>query len=146
MGYSKPFFIEKNVNLCYIKFGDDMKKGYTLVEVISVIALLSIIGLIVIPIISKSISNSQEKAYESQVELIIEASHKWAIDNTNLLPVDNSIYKLSLSNLINGNYIQNTKNGKLKDPRDSSKTMNGCVYITYSDEYNQYIYEYNEVC
>lgn len=124
-----------------------MKKGYTLVEVLAVIIILGIVGLIAIPAVYNSIETSKQKSYNSQVELIINEAKRWAVSNNELLPTtENDVYKLSIRTLISGGYINNAENGKLKDPRDASKTMDGCVYISYEELYNQYLYEYKEEC
>lgn len=123
-----------------------MKKGFTLVEMISVIILLAAISMIAVPAISISINKSKQKSYETQVEIIISAAKKWAIYNNNLLPTDDSIYKLPLSTLISEYYINNVQDGKLKNPKDTANPMNGCVYISYSETYNQNIYEYKDEC
>lgn len=123
-----------------------MKKGYTLVEVLAVIIVLSVIGLIAIPAVRTSVETSKQKAYNSQIEIIKNEAKKWAATNNELLPVDNSVYKLSIRTLISDGYINNTENGKLKDPRDETKNIDGCVYISYEELYNQYLYEYKEEC
>lgn len=126
--------------------GGRMKKGFTLIEVLAILVILSVIGAIVVPTINKSINDSKQKAYDSQVEIIIAAAKKWAISNNEMLPIDGNVYKLSLVTLISEQYITNSENGKLKNPKDSKDYMDGCVYISYSETYNQYLYEYREDC
>ena len=65
-----------------------MKKGFTLIELIGIIVILGVISFIVFPVVSSSIKNGKEKAYNEQVGRIIEAAKKWANDNTDLLPSD----------------------------------------------------------
>jgi prepilin-type N-terminal cleavage/methylation domain-containing protein len=122
-----------------------MKKGFTLIELLAVLALLAILNMIIVPNVNSSIQSSRQKAYDSQVEIIIESAKKWAINNSDLLSTDDE-YLLSLSTLIDENYVSNTENGKLKNPKDSKNPMDGCVYISYSDTYNQYLYEYKDEC
>ena len=123
-----------------------MKKGFTLVEVLAVLVILAVIGMITIPAVNRIIDESKQKTYDSQVELIIENAKRWATDNNYLLPDDDSVYKLPVKRLIDEEYLSNIKDGKLKNPLDSSKSMDGCVYINYNEEYNQYLYEYRENC
>ena len=123
-----------------------MKKGFTLVELVSVLVVLAVIALIALPAVATSIDESKQKAYNSQVDIILESARKWAVDNNDLLPIDNSVYQLTLSKLISEQYISNTEDGKLKNPLDSKTYMNGCVNISFSETYNQYIYEYKEEC
>ena len=124
-----------------------MKKGFTLIELLSVIALLAVVSLIAYPIISGSIQNSKERAYEEQKKMIVEAAKTWGVYNTDKLPdIDSSdTYSLGLPELITGGYIVDTENGVLKNPIDNTD-MTGCVKIYYSSNFNQYIYEYDESC
>lgn len=123
-----------------------MKKGFTLIEVLAVLVILAVIGMITVPAVTRIITESKQKSYDSQVELIIENAKRWATDNNYLLPDDDSVYKLPVKRLIDEEYLTNIKDGKLKNPLDSSKSMDGCVYINYNEEYNQYLYEYRENC
>lgn len=50
------------------------EKGFTLVELLAVIAILAIIVAIAVPTIGNVISNSEEKAKEANVELIENAA------------------------------------------------------------------------
>lgn len=122
-----------------------MKKGFTLVELMAVLIVLAVISMIALPAIMSSLEESRQKSYDSQVERIIVAAKKWAIDNNDLLPEEGT-YKVSITTLISGQYIGNVENGKLKNPKSSGEFMDGCVNITYSEGYNQYIYNYQEEC
>jgi len=126
--------------------GDGMKKGFTLIEVLAVLVILAVIGMIAVPAVTKIINESRQKSYDSHVELIIENAKRWATDNNHLLPDDDSVYKLPVKTLIDEKYLNNIKDGNLKNPLDSSKPMDGCVYINYNEDYNQYLYEYREDC
>ncbi len=65
-------------------------KGFTLVEVIAVIVMLSVIITITIPIVINRIENSKQKAYNVQINEIKRAAESWAanIDNVDSLPDD----------------------------------------------------------
>lgn len=121
------------------------KKAFTLIELVAVIIVIGIIGLITFPIVNSTIKNSREKSYNAQVEMIIESSKKWAVKNADILPDENETLKVNISQLIKEGFIKNTSDGFLKNPIDNS-TMNGCVAIRYTDDYNQYTYEYLENC
>lgn len=119
------------------------KKGFTLIELLGTVILLGIIALIIFPIANGIIKESKERAYKVQIEAILEASHKWGVDNTDLLPEEDTdiVYKLNLSDLITEGYLEDSSD--IKDPR-TNKVMDGCVSIKYSSSYNQYVYEYKE--
>lgn len=121
------------------------KDGFTLVELMAIIIVLGIIAIITVPVVNNTINKSRKKAYEVQVSVIIESAHKWGVKNVDRLPVGNEKINVKLSELINGNYIENIKNNKIINPIDRTE-MNGCVVIEYVTEYNQYSYEYREIC
>lgn len=118
-----------------------MKKGFTLVELLSVIIIIGVVALIVFPTVMNSIKKSKQNAYDIQIRDIEEVGRKWAtehmeyLDHTHL----NSI-GIPLSSFVTAGYIQNSS---VIDPRDKSQ-MNGCILITYEDISNQYRYQYIE--
>ena len=122
-----------------------MKRGFTQEELIAVIIILAAIGLITFPVVTGIINDSHERAYKEQVSLIEDASRKWGIDKQDKLSMEQSI-KVSVDTLINEGYISNENGPVLKDPRDETKNMDGCVEITYVKAHNQYEYIYSEVC
>lgn len=120
-----------------------MKKGFTLIEVLAVIVILSMLGLIVFPEIKEVITNSKEKSYNTQINSIIDATKRYVTKDTTFLPIEDGIdYKvvtletLKLSGELESDIIY--------DPRTSGELLTGCVIIKYSTVYNQYVYEYVE--
>lgn len=63
-----------------------MKKGFTLIELLAVIVILGMIGLILIPNISKSIETYKQGLLDTQVKNIENAARNWGADNIYLLP------------------------------------------------------------
>lgn len=119
-----------------------MKKGFTLVELLVVIVILSLIAMIVYPSIVKVINDSKESTYVSQVEIVIKAAKEWAVEHPSQLPSDESPsdVKVCLKSLVDGGYID----GDVKNPKNS-KIMDGYVEITLSN--NKYEYNYiDEEC
>lgn len=114
--------------------------GFTLIELLAVIMILGLVGLIAIPTVTKTLKDSKEKLYNSQVKMIEQSAKKWGIDNIDRLSENKKVY-LELNDLLAEGYIEQQE---LKDPRDSKKTMNGCIIIEYDDNYSKYIYRYNE--
>jgi len=117
-----------------------MKKGFTLIELLAVIIILGLIGLIVIPSITKLIRESRENLYTNQVRMIEESARKWGIANTDILSETENNY-LSLSDLINAGFIEQDE---VKDPRDSKTKMKGCIIITYNNQKSKYVYKYSD--
>lgn len=123
------------------------KKGFTLVELLGVIILLSLIALITIPSISSSIKKGQEESDNQFKNNIVLATKNWALDHKELLPTTTSqTYKVKINNLQSGGYID--KNLKL--PSTGNSIDNICVIITNTGKttkgINKYKYEYNENC
>lgn len=118
------------------------KKGFTLVELIGVITLLAIVALISIPIITSSISRTNEKAYNTQVESIVSATKKWIVKNGSK---NDTTFTVSLQELINDNLIENDV---IIDPRDDSNMIEegACVSVSYNNSSKSYSYNFLETC
>jgi type IV pilus assembly protein PilA len=124
-----------------------MKKGFTLVELLAVIIIISIISLIVFPVVTKQITQSKENLYDVQVQTIIKAAKEKALDEEEILEKAKygTVY-------ITIEELQETtdKDGKtyleaepIKNPIDDS-VMDGEVKITYDESSKSYAYEYLE--
>ena len=61
-------------------------KGFTLIELITVIALLAIISLIIFPIIINKIDKGKENAYNVQINSIKKAAENFALKNISSIP------------------------------------------------------------
>lgn len=124
------------------------KNGFTLTELLGIIIILGVVTLIVFPLINKTIKDSKLDAYNAQVKTIIEAAKTWAVNNPNRLPeIDSETEEnVSVLELISTGYIKDANNNQIVNPMDETKTMDGCVVIKYSKDYNQYTYDYNEEC
>lgn len=117
-------------------------KGFTLVELLAVLVILGIIMTITTPIVIKSINNSAEKLYNEQIILLENASAKWLIEHTGEVDQSSTFEKcISIEELKQGGYIPSTDviNPKTKE------AMNGCVKITYDENYKQFNYKYTEL-
>ena len=114
-------------------------KGFTLVELIAVVAILGLIALVVYPAIASVIRNSRESAYNDQVAVIEKAAKTWSLKHANILPDDGSVYRLPVDTLVNEGYISNDE---IKDPRHSSENLKGNVEIKYDSSKKQFIFTY----
>lgn len=114
------------------------KKGFTLVELITVIILMGLTITIVFLNIKNIINSSKNKLYEEQINRIITLSKTWAIENTDKIPsAVNEMYHLNIQTLVKEGYL---KSNDIKDTRDNSQ-IEGCVEIIYND-LNNYDYNY----
>ena len=115
------------------------KNGFTLVELIAVVAILGLIALVVYPAIASVIRNSRESAYNDQVAVIEKAAKTWSLKHANILPDDGSVYRLSVDTLVDEGYISNDE---VKDPRHSSENLKGNIEIKYDTAKKQFIFTY----
>lgn len=117
-----------------------MKKGFTLIEIVTVIIVIGVIGIIVFPAVNSIIKESKQNLYEDQLEEIKLAAEKWAYNNTSLLPSeeDESI-TLTLLELKRGGYLP----VDIRNPKDDKPFSNGLlIVIKYKS--NGYIYTIKE--
>ena len=98
-----------------------MKKGFTLIELISVIILLGIVGLIAIPVINNTLRSQKQTLYESQITDIKLATERWAFDHVEELPVGESDFiTVTISDLKSTGYLEK----ELIDPRSGDPIPN----------------------
>ncbi len=74
-------------------------------EILGVIALLSLISLVVILSVNKSLKDAKETLYLAQLEEIRSAADMWRTDNIELIP-DAGYYSITLETLQNNGYIK----------------------------------------
>ena len=69
------------------------KKGFTLVELLAVLVILSIITLLVYPIFTSIIKDSKKEIEKTNVNEILNSAYNWTLDNPSVLPenVDDNI-------------------------------------------------------
>lgn len=86
------------------------KNGFTLIELLGVIVLLAVLGVIIIPKVGNSITNSKNQAYDAQVINIKNSANDFLIDNTEVMK-NNDIITIKLGVLKQGGYLPvNVKN------------------------------------
>ena len=91
------------------------KKGFTLVELLAVIVILSLVLVIAVPSVNKYIKQSKEKAYDAQISTIIEAAQAYASANSGLLPrKEEFVVKITLGQLKSSGLIKE----EVKNPND----------------------------
>ena len=66
-----------------------MKKGFTLAELLGVIAILGIIALIAVPVVNNSINESNEELYQTQLNQMIKGAKSYYAEHLDKLPPDN---------------------------------------------------------
>ena len=121
-------------------------KGYTLLEILTVVAILSLIITITVISYNKHLVKNKAKYYESQEELIIQTAKDYFVDNSNLLPqLDGEKKCTTLKTLVDNKYIDEITDYKKRVC--SLKTSQACairvkqhtyIYSVYLDCYSDY--------
>lgn len=118
-----------------------MNKGFTLVELIGTIIILSLVVLIAVPAISRSLNKGVSDADEQFKRSVELAAESWASDNKENLPkTQGDIFQIYTEDLKYYGYLD----GKLIRPSDKKSLENSCVIITKksADDADKVLYEY----
>lgn len=112
------------------------KKGFTLVELLGVIVILSILVLISIPIINSIVNDSKKQIKETNVITILDAAYSWAMDdelNIELPENENESITVTLDTI--------KKSGHLKKEVINAETgtayNDNCVITITKKKYNK---------
>ena len=110
-------------------------KGFTLIELIGTIVILSLLLLIISPVVTRSIKNGVKQADDQAKANIELAAKNWKSDNKG-----STATFVTVSELINGGYLDE----EVKLPSSSGQTdlSTACVKITLKTESPRKTYEY----
>ena len=115
--------------------GDCMKKnGFTLIELMAVITILVILSLIIVPIVDKNVKRSKDEMYDVQIENIRLAGINYYTDNITLRPKNGESTSISLSDLIDSDYI-----GSVVNPK-TGKEFSENIMVKVTNNSGKYIY------
>ena len=113
------------------------KKGFTLVELLAVIVILSLVLVIAVPSVNRYIKQSKEKAYNTQISTIIEAAQAYASANSGLLPrKEEFVVKITLGQLKSSGLIKE----EVKNPNDD-KYFDDALTIEIKKKGETYTYD-----
>ena len=115
-------------------------KGFTLVELLAVIGILLLIVTIITPKVIKQLKSSEQIAYDTQIEELINISKMYMSKNPELLP-DNE-YVISFEELKEAKLLSTEK---VLDPR-TEEELEGCILVKYQNNKYQYSYIEDEKC
>lgn len=118
-----------------------MKRGFSLIELLSVVVILSVVSLLVFPNVVEIITQSKQNLYTVQVSDIELESKNWALENQDKIDKYhlNTTY-LSLSTLKKEGFLEVDD---LENPL-TGKVMNGCIEIKYNSDTSQHTYKYHD--
>ena len=123
------------------------KKGFTLIELIGVIVILSILLLIIVPNITGSTQRGIEAATKQSEESAEMAAKLWGTEHLGSMPKNNGETKnVTIDTLVNDGYFDINKEGKLPN----GKKLTGCVQIKNTKPSKKkkktYTYTYKASC
>lgn len=81
-----------------------MKKGFTLVELIATLIILSVVAIIVVPNVYENMDDSKSKVKITQTTSIIDSAKEWSADHIRELSCNNDSY-VFLKDLQSNGYI-----------------------------------------
>lgn len=129
-----------------IIIGDTMKNenmGFTLVELLAVVALIALLSLVVVPSVSNLVNRNKIKLSSTTQKLIYSAAESYLDANqTEYIKVDGAVYCPTIQNLIDkGFFEENLVDTNIGEKFDKT--------LIVKSSYNGYKYEYeivNEGC
>lgn len=110
------------------------KKGFTLVEMLGVIVLLSVLVLITYTGITTMNKRSKENEWNDYKKTVYMASETYV--NTKNIQVNGDIY-INISDLLNENYLDNV----VENPKSKKQEYNAKIKVT-KDQAGVLIFEY----
>lgn len=131
-----------------------MKRGFTMIELLSVIVIVGLIGTIAIPTITSSIKSYRQKLLDTQIANIEEAARSWGAKHLDYLPTSNNtslvktideiktetgeygVLIITLKVLQDENFIEK----EIKDPT-TKKAISPTTEIYITNLTNRYSYE-----
>lgn len=115
-----------------------MRKGFTLVELLAVIAILAVVAVLVTTSVFGIMNRSKASLSDTQRSTLEKAAEKWATVNPDKMPLDDSVYEVDIQTLADDGFIDSSD---LKDPKNNSELC-GVVQIRYNSSKNQYKYNF----
>lgn len=123
------------------------EKGFTLIELVGVIVLVSLMILIIIPTVEKVVKKGEENADKQLKDNMILAAKSWAVDNKGKMPQEPGVkINIWLSDLQKDGYIERN----IKLPSTGGSIDEACIEVTNKSsgvaKKNVYDYVYNDNC
>ena len=123
------------------------QKGFTLIELVGVIVLVSLMVLIIIPTVEKAVKKGEENADKQLKDNMILAAKSWAVDNKGKMPQEPGVkINIWLSDLQKDGYIERD----IKLPSTGASIDEACIEVTNKSsgvaKKDVYDYVYNDNC
>ena len=131
------------------------KKGFTLVEMLTVIILLSLIAILTTPVVIGVLGESKDNLNKGQIQIVEKAAERWGISNLKKLPSSGNSCYIEIADLegylSNSSGIKNPKTGQdmagkiVITNTSTSTTSDKYTYKYYSEDSSEYSI-YNNKC
>lgn len=116
-----------------------MRRGFTLVEILAVIALMAVLALIAVPTYITISGTMKENVYNAKIEEIKAKSTTYAEETGKVV--------FSVDTLINeGRITPDNETGVYKDPRSDRKMNCDIIHISFNDNQYEVSIEESETC
>ena len=131
-------------------------KGFTLIETLAAIVILSMLIVFMYPSVIKLINNNKDKNYSKLEESIVSASRLYisdyryqiSLNGTSITKIGNQQInnnKILVSYLVDDGAIELDNNGNIHNPKNDSQCLNlGSSYIIINYNSNLKDFEYSE--
>lgn len=98
-------------------------RGFTLVELLAVLVILAVIFVMVFPIVTNILDQSQETMEDAQISKILNSTYDYTLKNISLLPEYGNTNYITLNELKNKGLIDSD----IKDPQTNEEFSNDLV-------------------
>lgn len=113
------------------------KEGFTLVELMAVIAIIAVLSVIIIPSLVTVNKNINSRLYNQKVDNIESAAELYASNNPDIFNGADRVY-VTVYQLIEANYLEiDTKQGKGSCTSDIANTDMGCITDPRAEDDNK---------
>ncbi len=127
------------VMICINRKKDVMKKGFTLVELIAVISIMSVILLIGIPTYTYINNKMKENLYTSKVNELLAKGSVYAEET--------GLFAFSVNTLVEeGKISPDNESGQILDPRDQRKMNCDIIRVVYENNQYEASYAMSDAC
>ena len=86
------------------------KRGFTLIEMLAVVAILGILSTIASVLVSRYLNRANTSAYDTMAQSLYESSQNYIMDHMDLL--EKTSFTINSSDLLENDYIDEMKNPK----------------------------------
>lgn len=110
-----------------------MKKGFTLIELMIVIALMAAIMLLVVPNLIKQREQIVDMTFESKIKLIESAALEWGMNNINRIELNGECYYIAVNKLVSDGYLAGDNEDKsvVLNPETGESLNSKLVCVKY---------------